>query len=406
MTPLGANQTYTDEELGLAPPQLDTAPVTGPQPLGYFQRFLGELGNQQFAPQPGNTGQSFAAGLLSGLGGAGSRIQATQAKLEAQSAQRQAARDKANLEATQEYRKTKASAIKDRRVFDQTHTTLSQAEIDAAPKGSALARLSAGSYPTATLADIKARAPEGETPVAVEGPNGPVYVARSQAIGRRPASIATTGSSTDDAKFIADAIEQGNQAPDTRGLYRMAAPVKAELQRRGYDMMSANKDWLATQRTIATMNGPQQTRLRQAAETAYHSLDIIDELNDNLAMLLQRTKFPRLNRAALAYAKSGAAGEEAASAARQLEAELTDVTSELGNVYMGGNSPTDHALQLASQNLSSDWSQKTLHDATMLARRNLQIRRNSIANSTPLVPGASPAQGAIARPPLSSFNRP
>ena len=92
-------------------------------------------------------------------------------------------------------------------------------------------------------------------------------------------------------------------------------------------------------------------------------------------------------KAALMAAKQGLAGPQAQSIATQLDAQIGDVASEIGNAYMGGNSPTDHALKLAEKNLRSDWSESTLKDAINLARTNLKIRRNSIDQAAPIVPG-------------------
>ena len=197
------------------------------------------------------------------------------------------------------------------------------------------------------------------------------------------------------AKDIADAIEKGLQPPDTRGLYRMGAPVRAELARRGYDLTHAQLDFQATQKHLATLNGAQQTRLRQAIGTASDSLGVIEDL----AKQWDGGGFPPLNRVKLALAKNGGLGPKAQQIATNLEAQITDVTSELGNVYMGGNSPTDHALQLAGKNLSADWNRDQLLSAVKLARTNLQIRNNSIANasaitSSGVVPGPAAPSGA------------
>ncbi len=194
---------------------------------------------------------------------------------------------------------------------------------------------------------------------------------------RNPPITITGATGATDARDIAEAIIAGDQPPVLTGLYRMAAPVRAELARQKYDLASAQSDWNAVQRRVATLNGPQQTRLRQAAETAYHSLDIIEEL----AGQWKGGQFPLLNRAQLAAAKGGALGQEAQTIATQLEAQISDLTSELGNVYMGGNSPTDHSLGLAAQNLSANWSYPQLMSAVALARKNLQIRLNSIKST-------------------------
>jgi hypothetical protein len=59
------------------------------------------------------------------------------------------------------------------------------------------------------------------------------------------------------------------------------------------------------------------------------------------------------------------------------------VSAELANVYMGGNSPTDHALQLAAKNLNASWAKGQLDAGIDLARKNLTIRLNSIRSTTP-----------------------
>lgn len=193
-----------------------------------------------------------------------------------------------------------------------------------------------------------------------------------------------TGSTGSDAEAIADAIASGLQPPTLTGLYRMAAPVRAILSRKGYDLTRAQQDYNATTRLLNTLNGPQQTRLRQAAQTAYDSLDIIESLNQQLTPLIPRSRFPVFNKQALSAARNGLLGPEAQTVATQLAAQISDLTSELGNVYMGGNSPTDHSLSLAAKNLSGEWTEKQLKDAIELARKNLQIRLNSIALVQPV----------------------
>lgn len=157
----------------------------------------------------------------------------------------------------------------------------------------------------------------------------------------------------------------------------------AEAHRQGFDLASANLDWTATTKHVATLNGQQQTRLNQSINALPELLDSIDALSAKW----KGGQFPLLNKANLALAKGGAYGPDAASIANQLDAQIADVTADLGNVYMGGNSPTDQALGLAKKALSADWDQKVLADMTKLARQNVVIRRNSIKNTG--VQGAS-----------------
>ena len=126
------------------------------------------------------------------------------------------------------------------------------------------------------------------------------------------------------------------------------------------------------------MNGTQQVRLQQAVIFSYDSLSIIDQLNKEWA----GGGFPILNKVNLTLAMNGIYGANAQSLATRFNAQINDLTSELGTVYKGGNSSTDESLKLAAGNLNSSWSQKTLTDAINLARMNLQIRKNSIAQST------------------------
>jgi hypothetical protein len=204
-------------------------------------------------------------------------------------------------------------------------------------------------------------------------------------------SSATSGDA--DVEAIADAIVRGEQPPSTTGLYGKTAAVRAALAKRGYNLTNASLDYEATRAHFRTLNGAQQTRMRQAVDNAAHSLDVID----TLAQQWQGGKYPTLNKGRLAAARQGLLGPDAQSIATQLDAQIADVTSELGNVYMGGNSPTDHALQLAGKNLQANWSLPQLLDAIKLARTNLQIRQNSINNAGPVTPSgqAAPAGTSV-----------
>jgi len=188
----------------------------------------------------------------------------------------------------------------------------------------------------------------------------------------------------DDVKTIVQGMIDGTLPPQLPG---RASPaynaIMAEAQRRGYNLAGAVTDWTATQKHTATMNGAQQLRLNQA-------INALPEMLDNVETLAKQWKagrFAALNKISLAAAKHGVYGQQAATIANQLDAQIADVVADLGNVYMGGNSPTDHALGLAAKSLNAEWSEKVLVDMVALAKKNVQIRRNSI-NSTG-VAGAS-----------------
>lgn len=205
-------------------------------------------------------------------------------------------------------------------------------------------------------------------------------------IGDRPPSASAANGTEDDAKVIAQAIINGDQPPVLTGLYRLAGPVKAELERAKFDLTTATRDWNAIQKHLSTLNGAQQERLRQAVSFTADSLDQIDSLYQEWLKVGPASGFKILNKGALKAAKQlpGKPGEVATN----LEAQINDLTSELGTVYKGGNSSTDESLRLASENLRADWNEQTFKRALGQIRTNLQIRKNSINSS--MAAGVSP----------------
>lgn len=187
------------------------------------------------------------------------------------------------------------------------------------------------------------------------------------------------GGTSSNAKDIAAAIKRGEQPPTTTGLYKEGAGVRAELARQGFNLQQAESDWHATQKHLATLNGPQQERLRQAVSFTKDSLGIIDDLYNQWEKVGKPGGWKVFNRGSLATAKQ--LPGEAGNIAHRLEAQINDLTSELGTVYKGGNTSTDESLKLAAENLKAEWNEKTFHDAITQIRRNLEIRENSIRNS-------------------------
>jgi len=212
-----------------------------------------------------------------------------------------------------------------------------------------------------------------------------------------------------DPKGIAEGIISGSLPPKIADYGRaVQGAVATELQKRGFNLAAAVTDWTATQKHIQTMNGAQQLRLNQSINALPDLLDSVDTL---AGQWKANARLPILNRANLLAAKGGAYGKDAASVANQLETQIADAVGDLGTVYMGGNSPTDHALKLAETALKSDWDEKVLHDMVKLAKNNVTIRRNSILQtgvsgasaSNPYAPAA--AQTPAAAPAVEEWVR-
>ncbi len=211
---------------------------------------------------------------------------------------------------------------------------------------------------------------------------------------------AAAGSGLADVKEAVTGMKEGTLPPMMPGrATKEYLSTMAEAHRQGFDLSGAATDWAATQKHVATLNGPQQTRLNQSINALPDLLDSVESLSAQW----KGGQFPLLNKATLAAAKGGALGKQAATIANKLDAQIADVNADLGSVYMGGNTPTDQALGLAAKALSSDWDQTVLDNMVQLARSNVKIRANSIKHTG--VQGASAGnpydKGASAATPAS-----
>jgi len=150
--------------------------------------------------------------------------------------------------------------------------------------------------------------------------------------------------------------------------------IMAESHRQGFDLAKAAQDWQATSKYLGTLNGQQQTRLRQAVEQVQESVPLVRALVKEW----DSAGIPVLSAANLRAAKAGTYGNKAQSLALRLDAQIADMTSELGTVYKGGNSSTDESLKLAAKNLGADWSKQAAIDALDQIEKNITYRKNSM----------------------------
>ncbi len=177
---------------------------------------------------------------------------------------------------------------------------------------------------------------------------------------------------------VVQGIGNGTLPPDTQGLYRYGAKVKAGLAAMGFDLTKAQTEYQATKRHMATMNGPQFTKMRANIDTLSQSLDKVDEL----ATKWDSNGWNPLNAKELESAARNDPGfgwtPEQVATATALKDQINNVTAELAGVYMGGNSPTDHAIDLAKSALSADWTKDQLKAMIKLAKENIRYRQNAM----------------------------
>ena len=195
----------------------------------------------------------------------------------------------------------------------------------------------------------------------------------------RPAQI---GKSPEDIKEIADMIERGERSPVLSRMYGATPAITAELGRRGFDAATAENEWQAMQKHLASTNSSQQLRMRQSIDFAFHSLDNIENIYKKWQSLGGAHGLKAFNKADLAISKN--LPGEAGATAQALQASINDMIEALGNVYMGGNTPTDQAFKLAGENLKADWNPETFKAGLELARKNLTYRANAMKTAAPV----------------------
>lgn len=279
-----------------------------------------------------------------------------------------------------------------------------------AEEGSKLLHPSAGGQQTSTSVTEKGSFPIWQDPntqtVIVKKPDGVQEIYDPKIHGKQ---VSKTTSSTaiyvqnnkeadakkidERAKRIGDAIIKGDQPPQISGfgMSKITPQIKDYLATQGFDLTSAESDWIATKKHVQSMNSTQQLRLMQAVTFTRESIPIIREL----ATEWDAGGFAPLNSVNLLAARNGVYGKQAMSVATRMEAQIADLTSELGTVYKGGNSSTDESLKLAAENIKAKWSAEVLSDNLDQIERNLQLRENSMKHS---IPKAMSGKSPLSRP--------
>lgn len=181
----------------------------------------------------------------------------------------------------------------------------------------------------------------------------------------------------DDLEAIADAIINGDQPPVLTGLYSKSAGVRADLARKGYNLVKAQTDWEAVKKFTAANNSTAQVRMKQAEASVENSLPNLQSLVSKLESDGAMTGFKFVNKASITAAANGLYGETARNDAQALIGQIALVSDELGQTFMGGNSPTDAAFDLVKGVLASNFTASQFKTQIDLIQTNLKIRKNS-----------------------------
>ena len=144
------------------------------------------------------------------------------------------------------------------------------------------------------------------------------------------------------------------------------------------DIAGELSDYDATKKYVATLNNPQQVRLKQAVNFTQESLWLVDALNAEAETALSKSGITELAKVQKKAALNGLLWQEVKNVFTRLNNQVADLRWELAVVYQGGNTPTDKALENAMQMLDTNRDYQTLKDNIELVKKNLALRVKSL----------------------------
>lgn len=226
--------------------------------------------------------------------------------------------------------------------------------------------------------------------------NKPVLMSSFDSGTFTPATGQTTsflgGGTGMDPQTIADNISSGRGSMnDLANLSKpMATAVMSLLAKSGYGTANARINFAGDQHAAVSANASPQLRLRQAESTVTNSLPLVSQLGQQWSSLNLSGPYKALNRASLEAAKQGTFGQPAATAATQIDAQISDLAAEIATIYKGGGTPTNEDLAQARTQLDGAMSNGTLNDMLGNIQRNVGIREQSTPQTPVSVTGSNP----------------
>jgi hypothetical protein len=199
-----------------------------------------------------------------------------------------------------------------------------------------------------------------------------------------------------DAQSIADAIESGLQPPITTGLYKMSAPVRAELSRRGFDLAKAQQQWNASQAFIKTLNSSQMVRFNGLATSVVNTIDEVKQLADQMKL----SGIPILNKVKLEALIQTQGNTPSGQLAARYLAAVNTLKEEFANLANGGYAPTEAAWSLANSQINSNYGVDQLTSSLNEVQRLINFRVTAINSQTPNLGGLSSPSGTGNNDPL------
>lgn len=173
-----------------------------------------------------------------------------------------------------------------------------------------------------------------------------------------------------EAARIGQAIIDGKQPPDFKGLYRMAPAVRAYLADHGFDLPKAQLEYKKAEKLIQSLDGPQQVRFQALAKSVDSTINEVrslsQQMNQSGLMDLNRIKLEGLMRAE----GNSSRGQ---LAARYLGAVNT-LKEEFANLANGGYAPTEAVWALANRQINENYGVKQIAASLGEVQRLIRYR--------------------------------
>jgi len=250
-----------------------------------------------------------------------------------------------------------------------------QTKLDAYGYSQSNKYIDAGIYPGMSKQEIDTAVQNSKSYKNEQNKKGNVDLTNiGQFTGEQLSKLENLGLTTNEGAVVSG-IMKGTQPPlvGYGANSKEGIAIRSALQLLGYDYTKASLDYQAVQKFISSNNSPQQVRMKQAENSVKESLPALKMMADKYV----ESGFKFVNKADLIAAQNGAEGPEAAKKAQELLGQISLITDELGQTFMGGNSPTDKAFELAAQVLKGDFTMPVLKNQIDLLEKNLQYRENS-----------------------------
>lgn len=199
-----------------------------------------------------------------------------------------------------------------------------------------------------------------------------------------------------DAKDIFSGIKQGTQAPDLTGLGRtgLAGEVRAQAAREGFDLKKATTDWISTKEFAKSLNTQQQVNLNRALNSVQASIEPLKQLSSQL----DQGGFVPANRISLNAKLNGIELDTKGMSQSQVQTATKYITQmnlmrdELAQGFASGGVPTETGYKLADQILNPAYGKGQLGAALDQVGLNLNIRRNALTSTGPILMGQQTTQ--------------